>query len=437
MENPKRRSSRSYSIGPTLIAGAVGLTLLLGGLAAWGARAPLASAVIAPGVVKVSGNRKQVQHLQGGTVGELLVNDGDKVRAGDILIRLDGERARVSVTILQIKLDTVRALEARLRAERDRTPWVEFPADMLERAADTRLADTLAAQLSLFEARRESLSGQEALLLQQVDQLREEITGLESQRQAKQRQIGLITEETAGLRELHDKGFAPKTRLLALEREAASLEGERGEHIAAVARARKAIGETGMQAIQIRNEFREEVVNQLRDAQAEIFDLQERLAAAREQLYQLDIRTPVDGVVVGLQAHTIGGVIKAGETILEIVPSAQDLLVEARVQLTDIDNVAIGHEADVQFTAFKQRVTPVVTGRVSYVSADRIEDQASGQAYYIARVKMPAEEIDRLGDEQLQPGMPANVIIKTGERTALQYLVQPILDSMNMAWREE
>ena len=233
------------------------------------------------------------------------------------------------------------------------------------------------------------------------------------------------------------KGHTTKPRILALRREAARLDGERGEHVAEIARTRMAIGEARLKILQLDKKQREEIVAELRDVQSRIFDLAERLSAARNVLEHIDIRAPVDGVVVNMTVHTVGGVIRPGDTLLEIVPGADKLIVEARVRPVDIDSLSVGLNASVVFTAFKQRSTPSVIGRVSYVSADGLVDSKTGENFYLARVEVPDDQLELLADKKLQPGMPAEVIIKTGDRSALQYLVQPVLDSMNRAWREE
>ncbi len=422
---------------PAILVGLTVIVIAIGGFGAWAAIAPIASAVIAPGVVTVDSNRKTVQHLEGGVVKELLVRDGDTVQAGDVLIRLDETRPRASLAIIQGRYDAARALEARLLAERDGYRKIKFPNDLRTRATEDNISEILLGQKRLFDARRSSLDGEASILKNRIVQLKDNITGIRAQQQSKERQNSLILEEIRSLQTLLEKGYTERPRLLALQREAARLEGEHGQHISEIARANTTVGETKLQIIQLRRDFQEQVVDDLRSVRTEISDLKERLGAAKYVLEHIEVRAPESGVVVGTEVHTVGGVIRAGDTILEIVPADDRLIVEAQVQPFDIDDIAVGQEANINFTAFKQRTTSTVSGEVIYISADRLTDQRSGEPYYLARIKVADDEVARLGERQLHPGMPAEVMIKTGERTALQYLAQPFLDSMNRAWREE
>lgn len=427
----QRAWRRAALVGLVVIAGA------FGGIAAWASLAPLSSAVIAPGFVTVDTNRKKVQHLDGGIVNEILVRDGDKVRKGQVMIRLDETRARASSGIVQAARDAAKAQEARLVAERDGDDQIDFPASLLARQLDPTVAELMTAQRSLFFARRAAIEGETALLEQRVGQLNEEIEGLTAQRRSNERQLAFIADELGGLRQLWKNGLVEKSRLMALERESARLEGEKGQRIAEIARTKTAIGETKLKIVQLRKTMHESVATEIRDVQAQIFDLDERLNAAEHVLKNIEIKAPVDGIVVGLGVHTEGGVIKAGDTVLEVVPIGDSLLIEAQMQATDIDNTQIGQEADIHFTALSQRTTPVLIGQVTYVSADRLTDPRNGQPFYLVRVSVSESEVQRLGDQHLVPGMPAEVIIKTGERTAGQYLLQPMLSSFRRAWREE
>ncbi len=422
---------------PAILLGFSAIALIFGGFGGWAAIAPIASAVIAPGVVTVDTNRKKIQHLEGGVVEELLVRDGDSIAAGDVLIRLDETQPRASLAILQGEYDATRAIEARLLAERSGAQTIELPSDLLDRAAETNVAEILSGQESFFEARRKSFDGEVSILRSRIARLQDNIAGLQAQQKSKERQIVLIKEETKGLRRLLAKGYTDRSRLLGLEREEADLEGERGEHRSDIAHARTSMAETELNIIQLRSDFQEEVVDELRTVRASLSDLRERIGAAKHILKHIEIRAPVNGVVVDMQVHTKGGVIRPGETILEIVPDDDNLIVEAQVDPLDIDNLAVGQQSDVHLTAFKRWTTPAISGEVTYVSADRLEDQSTGRPYYVARVAVADDEVAKLEDRNLYPGMPAEVMIKTGERTALQYLAQPMLDSMNRAWREE
>lgn len=425
------------NLGSSIVLGVVAILVAFGGFGTWAAIAPLSSAAIALGVVTVDSNHKKVQHLEGGIIKALLVRDGDTVAAGDVLIQLDETRPRASLAILQIKYDAARAIEARLLAEQDAAPQIEFASDLLKRRGEENVAEILSGQEALFEARRNALDGERTILESRIAQIKNDIVGIRAQQKAKEDQIELVEDEARSLRKLLKKGYVGKPRYLALEREIARLEGERGEHISEIAHANTKIGETKLQIIQLRRELQEKVAEELRSNRAEILDLEERIGAAQHVLDHIEIRAPVSGSVVGMAVHTIGGVIKAGETVLDIVPADDRLIIEARVQPQDIDNVQVGQQANIRFTAFKRRNTPSLIGHVSYVSADRIVDSRSGEVYYMAWLGVSDSEMARLGDKRLQPGMPAEVMIKTGEGTAIEYLAQPFLDSMERAWREE
>lgn len=421
---------------PSIVAGMVIVFGALGGFGAWSAMADLSSAVVAQGTVKVYSNRKKVQTLEGGVVTELAVKNGDRVDIGDVLVKLDRTRAAASHAIIRGNHDTTRAVVARLRSERDELESVAFPADLEERRSLEAVAEVLAGQEKLFMARRDSLKGQNAIVEERIGQLKEEIQGLRSQVRSKTQQIELIEDELKGLRVLFDKGYTTRPRILSLEREAANLDGERGEHRAGIARSQRLIGEAKLEIIQLRKGFAEEVVTELQQKESELFDLEERLNATSFSLEQTEIAATARGIVVGLSIHTVGGVLQPGETLLEIVPENDLLIVEAKVQPTDIDNIQIGLSADVQFTAFSQRTTPKITGDVIYVSADSLVDPDSKAPFFVARIAIPDDEVARLNDNVLQPGMPADVLILTGERTPMDYLIKPIKESMDKAWRE-
>ena len=420
----------------TVLAGVAVICFTFGGFFGWSAYAELSSAVIASGTVMVDSNRKAIQHMEGGIVKEILVRNGNTVAAGALLLRLDETRARASLAIVQSKLDQALAAQARLLAEREGAESIVVPTAFAGREADPQLQEILQGQESQFQARRETVKGETGIYEQRIAQIDEQITGFRAQQQSKSRQIELIEEELAGLKTLLAKGFAEKPKVLALEREAARLGGERGELIAEVAAAKTSISEAKLQILQLDKDLREKVEQELREVRAEILDLRERVAAASFVLDHLEVRAPEDGVIVGLQVHAHGQVVRPGQTMLEMVPVDDQLVVEAKVRPVDIDNLAIGLEADVVFTAFPQRTTPHLLGSVVYVSADRFEDERTGEAYYLARVSVSEAEAARLGERKLHPGMPADVMIKTGARTALDYLVQPLRDSIMRAWRE-
>ena len=425
-----------------VMLGGIILAVTFGGFGTWAAVSQIESAVIASGLVKVLSNRKQVQHLEGGIVDKINVDNGDHVEKGDILLKLDETRARAQLDIYSKRLFSSRAAVARLQAELSGADQVTFPEDLKTKASeDEAFAGILRSQRQLFEARKATLAGQIEVTRERIGQLEETIEGRRAQARSNEDQIALIEDELSGLEKLLEKGLTRKDRVSALRREAARLEGERGEHVAAIASSRRGISEAELEIVQYRQSFAERASEELRERQQEISDLTERVNAAQFTLDHIDIRAPVTGTVVNMTAFTEGGVIQPGtrpnSTIMEIVPQDDALIVEARVRPTDIDEVTLGQDAWVQFTVFSGRNVPRLEGQVSYVSADILVDEKANESYYVVRVEVSDEEVKRLGqDNELQPGMPADVMIRTGSRTPLAYLVKPIKDSMDRAWRE-
>lgn len=427
---------------PAIVLGLATIVLVFCGFGSWAALAPISSAVIAPGFVAVDGNRKKVQHLEGGIVKELLVRDGAEVRAGDVLVRLDEVQVQATLAMLQGSYDAARALEARLLAENGRLRRIEYPADLRARAGEAKVAEILRVQDEQFQARRNSLEGATAILHKRIAQLGANVLGLQAQQQSKAAQIGLLDEEIGNARQLFEQGYYARPRLSELERQRADLEGDRGERVSEVARAKTTIAETEIQILQLQKDFREKVVDEMRSVRNQIADLEQKIAAARHVLDNIEIRAPVQGVVVGMSVHTVGGVIRPGDTLLEIVPRGDRLIIEAQVQPVDIDSIRIGQQADIRLTAFKAWATPTLVGDVVYISADRFVAQRSDplqpeQAHFLARIAVADEQLARLGQHRLYPGMPAEVMIRTGERTTLQYLAQPFVERIERAWREE
>ena len=425
------------AIGGWTLFGVIVIALIFGGLGGWGATAPLSGAVVAPGSVIVDTNAKAIQHLEGGIVGDIRVRDGDAVEEGSVLIALDETQPRATLQIVRASLDEELAKEARLKAERDGTEMVIFAKTLLDRADNSEIQALLDGQNGIFEARRRTRAGTTQILEERIGQLREEIVGLRAQQASVEKQSELIAEELKGLMQLYERGQTTLPRILALQREAARLDGQKGSLIASVARAGRTIGETQLQILQQDKAFQEEVVAELRDVQASTAELRERLVAAEDTLRRTTITAPVGGKVVRLAVHAPGAVIRPGDTVLEIVPTDDRLLVEVQVAPQDVDNVALGQPANVRFTAFKQRTTPTVEGAVTYVSPDSMTDERTGMSYFLARIDVPEESLVDVSEEPMQPGMPAEAMIRTGERTAIDYLTQPIVESMNRAWRED
>ena len=408
--------------------------IVLGG--GWTALVPLAAAVVVPGSLVVQSNVKTIQHPTGGVVAQIAARNGMRVASGDLLVRLDATQAQASLQVVSKQLDEARARIARLIAERDGLPRPEVPADMTGRLDESAIKDLLASEEMLFKARKNARDSQKDLLQSRVSQLGDEIAGLDAQVVSKAKQVELITGELSGVQDLYDKRLVPLTRLTTLQRENARIEGERGQLISAIAETKSKIGEAQLQIVRLDQDFRTDVVKELGENQGKEAELVLRGVAARDLLDRIDIRAPTSGIIHQLSAHTIGGVIRAGDSIMEIVPDSDDLQIEARLQPNDIDQVRIGQQSFVRFSAFNQRTTPQVDGVVSYVSADLTQEPHTGSAYYTIRMTLPGDERRRLGSFQLVSGMPAEVFLQTGSRTMMSYLLKPITDQLQRTFSE-
>ena len=420
------------------LAGYALILLLFGGAWVWATTTHIAGAVIAPGTIVVQSNVKKVQHPSGGVVADILVRDGDAVKAGQVLIRLDATIARATVGAVRVQLDELKARLARLVAERDGAAAITFPQALMARQSEDQLGATLAGERKLFESRQTARSGQRSQLRQRISQAREEIRGLEAQQAGKEQELALIETELVGVNDLYSKNLVAISRLTELQRDKARLSGERGQYIAEIARAKGKISETELQIIQLDKDFQTEVLKDLRDAQGKIAELTERLAVAQDQLKRIDIRAPQDGVVNQLSVHTVGGVIANGEVLMEIVPRNDDLIIEAKVEPRDIDQVSVGADAVVRVLAGEHRANPDLTGKVTLVSADLTKERSAmvERAFYVAFISLSKEEVARLDGLKLVPGMPAEAFIQTYPRTPLQYLIKPLTDQMARAFRE-
>jgi HlyD family secretion protein len=415
---------------------AVAAVLVLG-LGGWAATTEFAGAVIAPGQLVVTSNVKKVQHPTGGVVGELRVREGGRVRAGDVVVRLDDTQTRANLAIVVKALDENAARQAREEAERDGTGIIDFPKDLLARIANPDVAKAVEGERKQFETRRATREGQRAQLKERIAQLHEEIRGSESQIQSKKKQSEWIAKELVGVNELWTKNLIPYTRVTVLEREKERLEGERGQLIATIAQARGKIAETELQILQVDQDMRSEVGRDLADIRGKTAELVEKKVSAEDQLKRVDIRAPLDGTVFQMSVHTVGGVITAGEVLMLIVPEADALEVEVRVAPQDIDQIRLGQGASLRFTAFNQRTTPELNGEVSRVSADVTEDQKTGARYYTVRIAISASEIARLEGLKIVAGMPVESFIQTSPRTVMSYLVRPLHDQISRAFREK
>jgi HlyD family secretion protein len=432
----EKQDARS-SIRLHLIIGLAVVLVLAGGLGGWASTAEISGALIAPGSVVVDSNVKKVQHPTGGVVGELLARDGDIVKAGDVVVRLDDTVTKASLAIVTKNLDGLWARAARLQAEQQGLDKIVFPASLLDRAGDPDVKNIIASETKLFEVRTTGRTGQKAQLRERITQLNEEIGGLVAQEKAKDQEIVLVEKELQGVRTLYDQHLVQISRMTVLERDAARLNGERAQFIASRAQAKGKITETELQIIQVDKDLVSDVSKDLRETNDKIGEFVERKVTAEDQLRRTDIRAPQDGMVLQSTVHTVGGVITAGDAIMMIVPQADALSVEAKVNPQDIDKLQIGQKTLLRLSAFNQRTTPELNGVVSRVSPDVTTDQRTGQSYYTIRVSMPREEIARLGDAKLIPGMPVEAFVQTGDRTMLSYLIKPLSDQLMRAFREK
>ena len=425
------------SIRQHIVIGCAVVAFLAIGLGGWASTAEIAGALIAQGSLVVDSNVKKVQHPTGGVVGEVRAHDGDHVRAGDILVRLDETVTRANLAIVTKGLNELYARKARLAAERDGVDAVAMPKELAGSADDPDVIEAMASERKLFDLRRKARLGQKDQLQQRIKQLQEQIVGLTAQQDAKGKEQQLIEQELKGVRDLWQKNLVQLNRMTSLEREQARLQGERGQLTAGAAEAKGRITEIELQILQIDQQQSSDVAKELRETDSKIGEYVERKVTAQDQLKRTDIRAPQDGVVFQSTANTVGGVIAAGDPVMLIVPEADTLMVEVKVDPKDIDQVALGQSVLLRFSAFNQRTTPELNGAVSRVAADTTNDQRTGQSYYLVRIAINAGEIERLGAVKLTPGMPVEAFIQTGERTLVAYLLKPLQDQLMRSFREK
>ncbi|MGD2134438.1 MAG: HlyD family type I secretion periplasmic adaptor subunit [Maricaulaceae bacterium] len=432
---------RSDSAGGAIAAGVTAIALFFCGFGAWAAATPLNAGVAASGVVVVSGNRQTVQHRDGGIVERLLVEEGQRVEAEQVLIELAMTELRSQERALLGRLIELEALRARLAAEAAGSQvasapnhWATLPIEYQAVAADA-----LERQRSEMEARRAALNAQLDVLGQRQNQIEVRITGYEEQISATEREAALIADELASVEDLAERGLVPLPRVRALQREQAALDGRRGELTSSIEQAREAIGEARLQAISLEQDRAQAIAAELRETDTLLADLAPRVDTIQEQIERARIRAPASGSVMGLSIFTEGGVIRPGEAILDIVPEDQPLVLEAQVDPRDADDLTVGQRTEVRITAFGARNMPTVYGEVTRISADRFVDERSARAYFVVEVTVPREEIDRLeaaGASGLRAGLPAEIVIPLRERTALEYLLEPLNQSLWRSFRE-
>ena len=416
--------------------GFVALILLIGVIGVWSVKARIAGAVIASGMIQVENNRQVVQHPQGGVVGEILAKDGDTVAAGDVVLRLDDALLQSELSIIEGQLAEIRARKARLEAERDGLDAVMVP-EALSVLAQTmpEVHNMIDGQLRLFEARNESLRREADQISEQIAQAHNQIDGTEAQLLALRTQKDLIAQELTNVRSLLEKGLAQASRVSSLQREEARLSGEIGNLTATIAQLRGQIAAFDIQRLKLDTVRREEANTTLSDLQYNEIELVERRLSAVETLSRMEIRSPVSGVIYGSQVFALQAVISPAAPIMYVIPQDQPLVVSARIESINIDQIHIGQEASLRFVAFEQRTTPELFGQVSQISADVFTDEATGQSYYKAELLPNEDELLKLGGQKLLPGMPVEAFIRTAERSPLSYLVKPLTDYFNRAFR--
>jgi HlyD family type I secretion membrane fusion protein len=419
--------------------GLIVIAVFFGGFGLWSLLAPLSGAVIVPGFVKVVSERKTVQHLEGGIVKEILVRNGDRVARGQPLVALQEVQVSAAVEVLRQQLDSDLAKAARLAAEARRLPAIEFPAALLARRTEPKVAAALRSEQAQFDARRSLIESQVSLLRSQLKQIEEEVKGLTSQVKSAEEYIAYTREELKMNEDLHAKQFVAYARLLGFKRSLAEKEEKRGEYLSLIAQGGQKKSEIEIRIVTLYHNYVREATDLLKETEKNVADLRERLRPVEDALTRLMIVAPITGEVVGLRVFTTGGVIAPREPLMDIVPFDAPLVMEGKVQVQDIAHVKVGGAAEVQLSAYKRRTTPMVAGKVAYVSADRLTDNTSAGAvpYYVVQVEVDKAELAKLGsDVQLAAGMPVEAFIKTRERPAIEYLLEPVTDTLRRAFRE-
>jgi HlyD family secretion protein len=432
-----QRARDPWGIRRHVTMGFLLIGLLFGVVGGWAAASEIAGAVVAMGEVAVESNSKKVQHREGGVVAQLLVEEGARVNAGQLLLRMDDTLPRANLEVIRNQLIELTARRLRLEAMRDGTAELTRPAADAVPGAPEKLAVALRAEQTLLTAQRDLRAQRHKQLKEQVAQIRQEMKGLAAQSASREAQLQLINKELIGIRELAAKKLVPLTRVTALERDAERLNGEGGELAASIARSKNKISEIEMQMTQIDADMLAETLSELREVSAKLAELAERHVAAEDQLRHIDLLAPRAGFVQELAVHTIGGVVNPGETMMLIVPEEDRLIIEARIDPQQVDQVRIGGKAFVRFSSFSQKTTPELTGTIYSLSADATFDEQTGASYYLARLEFDWEALPAELREKLLPGMPAEVYVQTGERSVLSYFLKPLTDQVARTFREE
>ncbi len=423
--------------------GVAAVLVVFGGFGTWAAVAPLASAAIGPGLISVENYRKTVLHLEGGIVREIKVRDGELVVKDQVLLTLDDTQPKAQLEVLRGQLFAMLAREARLVAQRDGAARVAFPAELVDahRNREMRASDAMRVQIQSFSVRKQAHDGEVTLYQRQIQQLRAKAGGLAAQKKSREHLVASYESERADFEALVQQGYAERQRVREMERNLAQSEGQRGSLLSDLAATELQISETQVKIVQLDKELQREVAKELADVQAELASLREKLRSVQDTVERTVVRAPDAGMVLGLEVHTLGAVLRPGGRLLDIVPQNEKLIVEAQLSPQDIDQVRVGQQAEVRFPSFKQRDLPRIEGKLVSVSADRLVDDSEGRKvpYYLARVDISAAGLQALANAKfvLLPGMPAEVLVSTGERTMLQYLIAPLSDTVARSFRQD
>jgi HlyD family type I secretion membrane fusion protein len=407
------------------------------GLLGWAALAPLDSAVIASGVISAEGNRRTIQHLEGGMLHKILVHEGEKVRAGQVLFELDATQANAAAGITKNQFVALQAMEARLLAERDQRASINFPADLLSQRGDPMVSRAIADEQAQFIERRQTISGQVDLMNAQRDQYQSEIDGIDRQTQGLKDQLGFIKDELGDLRKIYDKGLVPRPRLLALEREEASLSGSIGRLTADRSKAVQGAGETQLKIRQIKQQFFQEVSQSISETRVKLAEVTEREVVASDAQRRINVVSPVSGTAQNLRFFTEGAVVRPAEPLVDIAPDDEAFVIQAHFAPTDVDNIHAGMVTEVRLPAFHSRKIPILNGKIESISRDRLSDPEGKTVYFLGIVRVDVKQLPKEFRSKVSAGMPAQVIVPTGERTVLQYLFSPLRDTLRTTMREE
>ncbi len=413
----------------------IGVTFGLFGL--WAAFAPLGSAVIAHGELTADTNLQTVQHLEGGIVSKILVHEGDHVKAGQTLFQLDAVQTEASLHITSNQLFSILAKRDRLAAERDSRPTLAFSPEVMAQIADPAVAQSIANERSEFIQRRATLQSQIAVLKARIEEVRSEIQGIDTERASMIQQVAYLDDEIGGLTELFKQDLVPKPRLLALQRERSQMQGQIGRSFSEKAKAEKSIGETTLQIAQLQQQFHQDIGKEIAEAETQSADYRQRFTVAKDQARRVNINSPMTGVAQNLHVFTQGAVVRAGDPLVDIAPDTAQMILQARISPSDVDNVHAGQKVEVRFSSFHSRTIPVISGVVRTVSQDRLVDLATHTPYYMATVFVSQANLPVELRGRLRAGLPTDVIIPTGERTALQYIWSPLTNALHKSMREQ